>query len=78
MDAKYIVGQKVIIRPVNEKISTLREDEMSRFAGQIGQISDYYWISPRTGHFFFIYNVHVGRKHKDLVVYEDELEPCLS
>ena len=78
MDAKYIVGQKVIIQPVKENVTTLREDEVSRFAGQVGRVSDFYWISPRTGHIFYIYNVRVGRQHKEIVVYEDELEPCLS
>ncbi len=78
MEAKYMVGQRVIIQPVKEGTITIREDEVSRFAGQVGQVSDFYWISPRAGFVFYIYNVRVGRRHKDLVVYEDELEPCLS
>jgi len=77
MEAKYMVGQKVIIQPVRESATTLREDEVSRYAGRVGQISDYYWISPRNGHIFYIYNVRVDRQ-KEIVVYEDEIEPCLS
>ena len=78
MDPKYIVGQKVVIQPVSEQGITQRENEISQFAGQIGQVADFYWISPRTGQIFYIYNVRVGNKRKEVVVYEDELEPALS
>lgn len=78
MDPKYTVGQKVIIQPVSEKSSTQRENEINQYAGQVGQVADFYWISPRTGQIFYIYNVRVGDKRKEVVVYEDELEPCFS
>ena len=78
MDPKYIVGQKVVIQPVSEQGITQRENEISQFAGQIGQVADFYWISPRTGQIFYIYNVRVGKQRKEVVVYEDELEPALS
>jgi hypothetical protein len=78
MEPKYTVGQKVIIQPVKEQSVTQRENDINLYAGQIGEVSDYYWISPRTGQVFYIYNVRVGKKMKEVVVYEDELEACLS
>ena len=73
MAAKYTVGQQVIIHPVSEKGTTQRETDISRYAGQKGQISNYYWISPRAGQVFYIYNVRIGPEKKEIVVYEDEL-----
>jgi len=78
MDPKYVVGQKVIIQPVAEKVSSKRENDINVYAGQVGEISDYYWISPRTGQVFYIYSVRVGKNMKDIAVYEDEIETCRS
>jgi hypothetical protein len=75
---RYVKGQRVIVRPVSEKGVTQREYNVNEYAGQVGQISNFYWISPRTGQYFFIYNVRIGRERKEIVVYEDELEPALS
>ena len=74
---RYVKGQKVIIKPVDEKGTTRREYSVNEYAGQVGEISSYYYISPRTGQIFFIYNVRVGKERKEIVVYEDELEPVL-
>lgn len=75
---RYIKGQRVIIRPVSEKGLTQRENDINLYAGQVGEVSNFYWISPRTGQVFYIYNVRVGRERKEIVVYEDEMEACLS
>jgi hypothetical protein len=75
---KYLVGQKVILQPVSGPGASQRENDISEYAGQVGQVSNYYWISPRNGQVFFIYNVKVGEKRKEITVYEDEIEPCLS
>jgi hypothetical protein len=75
---RYVKGQKVIIRPVSEQGATQREYNVNEYAGKVGEISNYYWISPRIGQIFFIYNVRVGKDRKEIVVYEDELEPNLS
>jgi len=75
---KYVVGQKVIIQPVSEQGATKRENEINRYAGQVGEISNFYWINPRNGQVFYMYNVQVGEHRKEIAVYEDELEPCLS
>ena len=78
MGAKYEIGQKVIIKPVCDQPSSLRESDIQAYAGQIGEVSNYYWISPRTSEVFYIYNVRVGTGYKELVLYEDELEVCLT
>jgi spore germination protein GerM len=78
VNAKYEIGQKVIIKPVSGQPVSKRENDIDTYAGQVGEISNYYWISPRTGQVFYIYNVRVASNRKEVVVYEDELEPCLS
>ncbi len=75
---RYVKGQRVIIRPVSEKGLTQRENDINLYAGQVGEVSNFYWISPRTGQVFYIYNVRVGKERKEIVVYEDEIEACLS
>jgi hypothetical protein len=77
MEPKYSIGQKVIIQPVSEPGPTKRENDINRYAGQIGEVTDFYWISPRSGQLFYIYNVLLGREKREVVVYEDEMEPCL-
>ena len=78
MSAKYEIGQKVIIKPVQEKSLSQREDDVNAYAGQIGEISNYYWISPRNGNVFYIYTVKTGSDFKEIVLYEDELEACIA
>ncbi len=75
---RYVKGQKVVIQPVSEKGLTQREYDINMFAGQVGEISNYYWISPRTGQIFYIYNVRVGKERKEIVAYEDELQSYLK
>jgi hypothetical protein len=77
MDPKFVIGQKVVIQPAGDDVTT-RENEINEYAGQVGQVADFYWISPRTSEIFYIYNVRVGNHRKEVVVYEDELEPALS
>jgi hypothetical protein len=74
---KYEIGQKVVVRPINEQPPSKRGDDIESYAGQIGEISNYYWISPRTGQVFYIYTVRVGVDFKELVLYEDEIEACI-
>ena len=75
---RYVKGQKVIIKPVSEDGLSRRGSDINKYAGQAGEGSKEYWISPRTGQVFYIYNVRVGADRKEIVVYEDEMEPCLS
>jgi hypothetical protein len=75
---RYAKGQRVIIKPVSEKGITQRENNVNEYAGRVGEVANFYWITPGTGQIFYIYNVRVGKDRKIIVVYEDELEPCLS
>jgi hypothetical protein len=75
---RFAAGQKVIIKPVNESGLSQREYDVSQYAGRVGEVSKYYWISPRNGQVFYIYNVRLGENRKEIVVYEDEMEPALS
>jgi hypothetical protein len=73
---RYAKGQKVVIKPVNEKGITQRESSVNEYAGQVGEVANFYWISPRIEQIFYIYKVKVGKDLKtEIVVYEDELEP---
>jgi hypothetical protein len=74
---RYIKGQKVIVKPVDEQGITRREYSVNEYAGKVGEISDYYYIRPRSEQVFFMYHVRVGKERKEIVVYEDELEPAL-
>jgi hypothetical protein len=75
---RYVKGQQVIIQPVSESGLSRRESDINKYAGQVGTVSNYYWISPRNGQIFYIYNVRVGAQKKEIVVYEDEMEPKLQ
>jgi hypothetical protein len=75
---KFVIGQKVIIQPVSEQGATKRENEINQYAGQVGEVSNYYWINPRNHQVFYMYNVKVGEQQREIAVYEDELDPCLS
>ena len=74
---RFNKGQQVVIKPVDEKGITKREFDVNAYAGTVGEISDFYYISLRSGQVFFIYHVRVGKDKKEIVVYEDELEPVL-
>jgi hypothetical protein len=78
MGPKYAIGQKVIIHPVSEKGFSQRESDVTAYAGQVGQVSNFYSISPSAGQIFHIYRVRVGPEKKEIVVYEDEMEANLS
>jgi hypothetical protein len=78
MKPRYVVGQKVVIKPVNEKGLSQRDYDVNQYAGKEGKVSNYYWISPRTGQIFFIYKVLVEDGSKEIVVYEDEMEAQLA
>jgi hypothetical protein len=77
---RFAKGQKVIIKPVKESGMTQRETSVNEYAGQVGEVANFYWISPRSEQIFYIYKVKVGKEKeakKEIVVYEDELEPVL-
>jgi hypothetical protein len=73
---RFAKGQKVLIKPASDKNVTQREADINEYAGKIGEITNFYFINPRTEQIFYIYKVKVGdREKKEIVVYEDELEP---
>lgn len=75
MNPKYEKGQQVQIRPASNRVRSPRDSTLQPYIGQIGQISDYYWISPRAGEIFFIYTVRFERGIKEIVLHEDEIRP---
>ena len=74
MNPKYEIGNKVTIRPVNGQSLSPRDCTIEPYAGQIGEVTDYYWISPRAGEVFYLYTVRVGTGYKELALHEDEME----
>ena len=77
MAAKYMAGQKVIIRPASGQTSS-RDSKLEPYAGQIGEIADYRWISPELSKVFYIYTVKVDAGKKEVVLHEDEIEPFIE
>ena len=49
MTPKYEIGQKVTITPVNKQHLSPRDSDIGKYAGQSGEIIDYYWVSPQNG-----------------------------
>ena len=78
MNAKYEIGQKVIIRSNTNQSLSLRDCTIEPYAGQLGQVTDYYWITPRANAVFYIYNVRVGEGSKEIALYEDEIEAIVD
>lgn len=79
MNAKYQIGQKVVITPVRTQQLSPRDAALEPYAGQIGKVADYYWISLGSGAgVFYIYTVLMEADQKELVVHEDELETVIE
>jgi len=75
MAAKYFIGQKVKIKPVHsEHDASPRDCAIDAYADQTGEITNYYWISPRIGEVFNIYMVRVGTGLAEIALHEDEIE----
>ena len=73
MAPKYEIGQKVIIRPVSSQPLSPRDCDIEPYAGQSGEVTDYYWVSPHKGEVFYIYTVQVEAGNKQIVLHEDEI-----
>jgi len=74
MEPKYKVGQKVIIKPVKNQSSSVRESDIEQYAGQSGVVVAYYWIRPSVGGVFYIYTVKIQGSRKEIVLHEDEMK----
>jgi len=74
MAPKYEIGQKVVITPAKDQHSSLRDSDLKPFAGRVGEIANYYWLSRSQGGVFYIYTVQLETDYKEVVLHEDELE----
>ena len=74
MAPKYKIGQKVTIKSVDNQHLSPRDCAIDAYTGQIGEVTDYYWITPHGGEVFYIYMVRVGTVYKEITLYEDEIE----
>ena len=75
MSAKYEVGQKVTIKPRSEQGPSSRDSDVLQYVGLTGEITNYYWMRPSTGEVFYLYTIQIGSIKKEIVLYEDEIEP---
>ncbi len=74
MAAKYERGQKVIIAPIKNQQSAPKDCDIEAYAGKVGTVYDYYWISTGKGEVVYIYTVRIDNSYKDIVLYEDEIQ----
>ncbi len=74
MNSKYEIGQKVVVRPVNNQVLSPVDSTIEPYIGQIGRVTEYYWISPHAGKVFYVYTVRMGMDNKKIVLHEDEIE----
>lgn len=49
-----------------------RDCTLESYAGQIGKITNYYWINLH-GKTVYIYSVQIGKGEKEIAVHEDEI-----
>jgi hypothetical protein len=73
MNPRYQVGQEVAIKPPARNSLEPRDSALYGYAGQTGTITDYHWISPRFGEFFYIYRVKIASSDNEIIVHEDEI-----
>jgi hypothetical protein len=78
VNPRYQVRQKVVIRPSASQSPDPRGSTLDKYAGQVGTIIDYYWVSTHLSGIFYIYSVKVGPDNKEIVVHEDEIEGLTS
>ena len=74
MKRKYGIGQKVVISQVKNQSTSLRDCTIKPYVGQIGEVVNYYYMTPPLGEEFYIYSVSIMAKHKEIALYEDEME----
>ena len=76
MEPKYKLEQEVIIKPVKKQTLSARESDIGQYAGQLGIVTDYYWLRPNTGEVFYVYTVKIRSSKKEIVLHEDEMKAC--
>jgi len=78
MSAKYGIGQKVVIVPASNQPATPRGSDLEPYAGQVGEVTNYHWICPNRGEFFYVYTIRLETDLEELVLHEDELETFIA
>ena len=73
MAPKYEIRQKVIIKQATSSTPTLRDCTVEPYMGQVGEVTNYYWMLPPSGEVFYVYTVRIGDGYKEIVVHEDEI-----
>lgn len=78
MAPKYKIGSKIAVKPVREGVSSAWDSDIAQYAGQIGTVTNYHWISPTRSTVFYIYTVKMESSQKEIVLHEDELETATA
>ena len=78
MAPKYSIGQKVKIKLAESQHTSSRDCSIDTYVGQIGEVTNYYWISPHSSEVFYIYVVRDGPGHKEIALHDDEIEAYIS
>ena len=75
MLVRFEIGEKVTIKkPVSKQNLSARDSALHKYAGQIGTVTNYYWMRPPNSDDFCLYTVVIDTSSKDLVLYEDEIK----
>ncbi|MFC1918979.1 hypothetical protein ACFLWW_03305 [Chloroflexota bacterium] len=75
MEPKYKLGQEVTVKSAENQSQSARDSNIGEYAGKRGAVTNYYWVSPTRGTFFYIYIVKLSETgQKELVLHEDEIE----
>ena len=78
MNPKYKVGQKVVIAPVKDPRLSSSDSGLESYAGQVGEVVNYHWISPTRTEVFYIYTIRLEHDGQEVVLHEDELEAFVA
>jgi hypothetical protein len=75
MSARFVKGQKVVVRAIktHNSLST-RDYALEKYEGQIGTVDNYYYITMGSGNTVYLYVVRIERDRKAIVLYEDEMQ----
>ena len=77
MNPKYAIGQKVTVKLTGQAASP-RDSTLEQYAVKLGQVMNYYWISPRAGEIFYIYAVRFPDYNREIVLHEDEIKSFIE
>ena len=78
MPPRYDIGQKVRIKPVKKQPAPPKDSDIEPYAGQSGEVTDYYWIELNRGEVVYMYTVQIGTGNKEIVLHEDEIQSHIA